>query len=121
MIHAYDEQYLYDAMRNLGEAFDFAWTVCRIELDTFLSMMISSGAALFEQGTPKYVSFHGSGRLRALFCSGLHKSVQTILKIVHTIFQAAAILLYKPFFRLRVKSALQYTCLLRKRSCTRRN
>ena len=56
MIHAYDEQYLYDAMRNLGEAFDFAWTVCRIELDTFLSMMISSGtAAQFEQGSPKYV------------------------------------------------------------------
>ena len=57
MIHAYDEQYLSDAMHNLGEAFDFAWNVCRIELDTFLSMMISSGvAALFEQGTPKYVS-----------------------------------------------------------------
>ena len=57
MIHAYDEQYLSDAMHNLGEAFDFARNVCRIELDTFLSMMISSGvASLFEQGTPKYVS-----------------------------------------------------------------
>ena len=57
MIRAYDEQYLSDAMRNLGEAFDFAQNVCRIELDTFLSMMISCGAAaLFERGTPKYVS-----------------------------------------------------------------
>ena len=57
MIHAYDEQYLSDAMHNLGEAFDFARNVCQIELDTFLSMMISSGvAALFESGTPKYVS-----------------------------------------------------------------
>ena len=57
MIRAYDEQYLSDAMHNLGEAFDFARNVCRIELDTFLSMMISSGvAALFESGTPKYVS-----------------------------------------------------------------
>ena len=57
MIRAYDEQYLSDAMHNLGEAFDFARNVCRIELDTFLSMMISSGvAALFEKGTPKYVS-----------------------------------------------------------------
>lgn len=56
MIHAYDEQYLYDAMRNLGEAFDFAWTVCHIELDSFLFMMISSGAAAqFEHGSPKYV------------------------------------------------------------------
>ena len=45
MIHAYDEQYLSDAMRNLGEAFDFARNVCQIELDTFLSMMISSGVA----------------------------------------------------------------------------
>ena len=57
MIRAYDEQYLSDAMRNLGEAFDFARNVCRIDLDAFLSMMISTGvAALFEQGTPKYVS-----------------------------------------------------------------
>ena len=57
MIRAYDEQYLSDAMHNLGEAFDFARNVCQIELDTFLSMMISSGvAALFESGTPKYVS-----------------------------------------------------------------
>ena len=45
MIHDYDEQCLYGAMRNLREAFDFVWSVCRIELDMFLSMMISSGAA----------------------------------------------------------------------------
>lgn len=57
MIHAYDEQYLDDTMHNLGEAFDFAWNVCWIELDEFLSMMISSGIAeLFERGTPKTVS-----------------------------------------------------------------
>ena len=44
-------------MQNLGEAFDFARNVCQIELDMLLSMMISSGiAALFERGTPKYVS-----------------------------------------------------------------
>ena len=56
MIHAYDEPYLSDAMHNLGEAFDFAWTICHIELDSFLSMMISSGiAAQFEHGSPKYV------------------------------------------------------------------
>ena len=57
MIRAYDEQYLSDAMHNLGEAFDYARNICQIELDMFLSMMISSGvAALFESGTPKYVS-----------------------------------------------------------------
>lgn len=57
MIRAYDEQYLSDAMRNLGEAFDFARNVCQIGLDDFFGMMVSSGvAALFERGTPKYVS-----------------------------------------------------------------
>ena len=29
MIQACAEQYLYDAMRNLGEAFDFARNVCQ--------------------------------------------------------------------------------------------
>lgn len=57
MIRAYDEQYLNDAIHNLAEAFDFARNVCQIELDSFLFMMIASGvAALFEQGTPKFVS-----------------------------------------------------------------
>ena len=57
MIRAYDEQYLNDAMCNLGEAFDFAANVCQVELDDFLSMMISTGIAFqFERGVPKYVS-----------------------------------------------------------------
>ena len=57
MIHAYDEQYLNDAMCNLGEAFDFAANVCQVEPDDFLSMMISTGIAFqFERGVPKYVS-----------------------------------------------------------------
>ena len=57
MIRAYDEQYLNDAMRNLGEAFDFAANVCLVKLDDFLTMMIATGvAAQFERGVPKYVS-----------------------------------------------------------------
>ena len=57
MIRAYDEQYLNDAMCNLGEAFDFAANVCQVEPDDFLSMMISTGIAFqFERGVPKYVS-----------------------------------------------------------------
>ena len=49
MIHAYDEQYLDDAMRNLGEAFDFVRNICQVDLDDFLSMMIATGiAGLFE-------------------------------------------------------------------------
>ena len=56
MTHAYSEYYLDDAMRNLGEAFDFARNVCILELDDFLTMMISSGIATqFGRGVPKYV------------------------------------------------------------------
>lgn len=57
MIRAYSELYLDDAMRNLGEAFDFVYKVYHIELDDFLSMMINTSVAReFERGNPKYVS-----------------------------------------------------------------
>lgn len=57
MIHAYDKQYLDDAMRNLGEAFDYAVNNCRIEIDDFLDMFIAGGfAEQFGNGVPKYVS-----------------------------------------------------------------
>ena len=56
MIHAYSENYLDDAMRNLGEAFDFAHTVSHLDLDSFFAMFINSGIAdLFGNGHPKYV------------------------------------------------------------------
>lgn len=57
MIHAYDKQYLDDAMRNLGEAFDYAVNNCRIEPDDFLNMFIAGGFAdQFGSGVPKFVS-----------------------------------------------------------------
>lgn len=57
MICAYDEKYLDDAMRNLGEAFDFAYNDCGIELDEFMDMFIAGGIARqFGLGVPKYVS-----------------------------------------------------------------
>ena len=57
MIHAYKEHYLDDAIRNLGEAFDFAHTVGRLELDNFFAMFINSGIAeLFGSGHAKYVA-----------------------------------------------------------------
>ena len=40
MIHAYSENYLDDAMRNLGEAFDFAYAVCHLDLDNFFAFRI---------------------------------------------------------------------------------
>ena len=57
MTHAYNKVYLDDAMRNLGEAMDFAKNVCRLDLDDFLGMFIVSGLAeQFGKGVPKYVS-----------------------------------------------------------------
>lgn len=57
MTHAYDEMYLDDAMKNLGEAFDYAATVLELTLDEFLDMFIISGVAeQFSSGVPKYVS-----------------------------------------------------------------
>ena len=57
MIHAYSENYLDDAMRNLGEAFDFTHAVCHLDLDSFFAMFINSGIAdLFGSGYPKYVA-----------------------------------------------------------------
>ena len=57
MIHAYSENYLDDAMRNLGEAFDFASAVCHLDLDSFFAMFINSGIAeLFGSGRAKYVA-----------------------------------------------------------------
>ena len=57
MTHAYDKKYLDDAMRNLGEAMDFAGNVRNLDLDEFLGMFIASGiAGQFGKGVPKYVS-----------------------------------------------------------------
>ena len=57
MIHAYDECYLDDAMKNLGEAMDYAVNCCKLSMDGFMNMFIASGyASLFGDGTPRYVS-----------------------------------------------------------------
>lgn len=57
MIHAYDEQYLDDAMRCLGEAMDYAANGCGLDMDDFLQLFIGSGfAEQFGRGTPKIVS-----------------------------------------------------------------
>lgn len=57
MIHAYDEQYLNDAMKNLGEAVDYAVNSCQTEMRDFFNLFISSGVAdQFGRGVPKVVS-----------------------------------------------------------------
>ena len=57
MIHAYDNQYLDDAMRCLGEAMDYASNSCLVNMDSFLELFIGTGyAEQFAVGVPKYVS-----------------------------------------------------------------
>ena len=57
MTHAYDKQYLDDAMRNLGEAFDYVVNSCNIALDDFMDMFITGGIAKqFGAGVPRFVS-----------------------------------------------------------------
>ncbi len=57
MMHAYHEMYLDDAMRNLGEAFDYALNDCAMEQEAFMEMFMVSGfAEAFGKGIPKYVS-----------------------------------------------------------------
>ena len=57
MTHAYNEEYLDDAMKNLGDMVDYAVHNCGYEPDTFFDLFISSGIARqFENGNPKYVA-----------------------------------------------------------------
>ena len=57
MMNAYDEIYLDDAMRNLGEAIDYAVNICEIEINKFTKLFISSGLSdEFGKGNPKIIS-----------------------------------------------------------------
>jgi DNA-binding XRE family transcriptional regulator len=57
MIYAYDEIYLDDAMKNLGEAFDYAANIRNLDLDGFFDLFIVSGfAERFALGEPKIIS-----------------------------------------------------------------
>ena len=57
MTRAYAEMYLDDAMKNLGEAFDYAVNDCNIDIDEFLDLFIASGfAEAFGNGSPKLLS-----------------------------------------------------------------
>lgn len=54
MIKGYDYNLLETAMKNLGEAFDYAKNSCNVEMDKFIEMFISTEyAKMFEDGNPK--------------------------------------------------------------------
>ena len=41
MIHAYNNQYLDDAMKCLGEAMDYVVNSCKLDMDTFLDTFLA--------------------------------------------------------------------------------
>lgn len=57
MIHAYNELYLNDAIRNLSNAFDYAINVCKLDPDLFAKLFIYSNISTqFECGNPSVIS-----------------------------------------------------------------
>ncbi len=57
MTHAYAEEYLNDAMRNLGEAFDYAVSACKIDIEEFMQYFIAGKyAEQFGNGNPKIIA-----------------------------------------------------------------
>ena len=57
MMRAYDERYLDDAMRNLGEAADYAVNACNMTLQKFFDLFVTTGfATQFGNGVPKIIS-----------------------------------------------------------------
>lgn len=57
MIRGYDEIYLDDAMKNLGEAFDYVANVCGKKLDEFMTLFVAGGISeKFEKGNPRYLT-----------------------------------------------------------------
>jgi DNA-binding transcriptional regulator YiaG len=81
MIHAYNEDYLDDAMRNLGEAFDYARECQNIEPDAFLLLFIATGlAGQFGNGVPLYVSGMSGSELvlEALRRAGLPAATSSV-------------------------------------------
>lgn len=56
-IHAYDELYLSDAIRNLANAFDYAINVCKLDPDWFARFFVQSSLSTqFERGNPAIIS-----------------------------------------------------------------
>ena len=64
MMHAYDQTYLSDVMRNLGGMLDFAVNDCHFAIDAFLKIFVISGVAeQIEKGNPRYLSGYSGEEL----------------------------------------------------------
>ncbi len=76
MTRTYNECYLNDAMKNLGEAFDYAVNRCQMDPDEFMNLFLTGSTAdLFGFGVPQYVCGMSGTELaiRVINQSGLHR------------------------------------------------
>lgn len=81
-MNAYQKCYLDDAMRNLGEAVEYAVLKCSLLPDRFMEMFIAGGLAEgFEHGVPRYVSGMSGTELavEVLHRAGLHKDLSPVV------------------------------------------
>ncbi|MCC8142227.1 MAG: helix-turn-helix domain-containing protein [Lachnospiraceae bacterium] len=77
MTRAYNECYLNDAMRNLGEAFNYAVNCCQMDPDEFMALFLTGSTAdLFGYGVPQFVCGMSGTELaiRVIGQSGLHRN-----------------------------------------------
>lgn len=66
-IHAYPEEYVYDAQRTLGEAVDFAVMSLEIEPRAFgEAFVVSDVSRQFARGNPRYVAGMGGPEVARL-------------------------------------------------------
>ena len=83
-MYAYAECYLDDAMRNLGEAVEYAVCRCSLLPDRFMEMFIAGGLADgFEKGSPRYVSGMSGTELacETIHRAGLHRNLPDAVSI----------------------------------------
>ena len=82
-MYAYAQCYLDDAMKNLGEAVEYAVYKCGLLPDRFMEMFIAGGLADgFERGTPRYVSGMSGTELacETLRRAGLHRDLPAAVR-----------------------------------------
>ena len=83
MVHKYDEMYVDDAMRIMGEMMDYVANYCNVEMDHFFTMFINSGiATFFEMGHPRYITGVSGIELAWIVLEKMNINVDYSIKVV---------------------------------------
>ena len=83
MIRRYDEMYVDDAMRIMGEMMDYVANYCNMDMDHFFTMFINTGyAKLFENGHPRFVAGVSGIELAWMVCEKMNIDVDYSVRVV---------------------------------------